>query len=59
VNLVGVVVVAFVLALNVARPAGIIVLGAAGLVAGYLYAIWVRRGRPGGVAEAELLAESD
>jgi hypothetical protein len=59
VNLVGVAVVAFVLALNVARPAGIIVLGAAGLVAGYLYAIWVRRGRPGGVAEAELLAESD
>jgi hypothetical protein len=59
VNLIGVVVVAFVLALNVARPAGVIVLGAAGLVAGYLYTIWVRRGRPSGVAEAELIAGSD
>ena len=58
VNLVGVAVVAFVLALNVARPAGVIVLSAAGLVAGYLYAVWVRRGRPTGVAEAELRAEA-
>jgi hypothetical protein len=59
VNLLGVALVAFVLALNVARPAGVIVLSAAGLVAGYLYAVWVRRGRPAGVAEAELRAESD
>jgi hypothetical protein len=59
VNLIGVVLVGFVLALNVARPAGVIVLGAAGLVAGYLYAAWVRRGRPAGVAEAELIAEAD
>jgi amino acid transporter len=58
VNLAGVALVAFVLALNVVRPAGIIVLGGAGLVAGYLYAVWVRRGRPAGVAEAELRAES-
>jgi amino acid transporter len=58
-NLVGVALVAFILALNVARPAGVIVLVAAGLVAGYLYAVWVGRGRPSGVAEAELLAESD
>jgi amino acid transporter len=58
VNLVGVVVVAFVLALNVVRPAGVIVLTAAGLLAGYLYAVWVRRGRPSGVAEAELHAEA-
>jgi hypothetical protein len=58
VNLVGVAVVAFVLALNVARPAGVIVLSAAGLVAGYLYAVWVRRGRPGGVTEAEIGAAS-
>lgn len=57
VNLVGVVLVAFVLALNVARPAGVIVLAAAGTVAGYLYAVWVKRGRPSGVAEAELHAE--
>jgi hypothetical protein len=58
VNLVGVVLVVFILALNVVRPAGVIVLSAAGLLAGYLYAIWVRRGRPAGVAEAELRAES-
>ncbi len=58
INLIGVAVVAFVLALNVARPAGVIVLSAAGLVAGYLYAVWVRRGRPTGVAEAELRAEA-
>jgi hypothetical protein len=59
VNLIGVALVAFVLALNVARPAGVIVLIAAGLVAGYLYAVWVRRGRPAGVAEAELKAEAE
>jgi hypothetical protein len=57
VNVVGAALVAFVLALNVARPAGVIVLSVAGLVAGYLYAVWVKRGRPSGVAEAELLAE--
>jgi hypothetical protein len=56
VNLVGAALVAFVLSLNVARPAGVIVLSAAGLVAGYLYAVWVRRGRPAGVAEAEIAA---
>jgi hypothetical protein len=59
VNLIGVAVVTFVLALNVVRPAGVIVLSAAGLVAGYLYAIWVRRGRPSGVAEAEIKAEAE
>jgi hypothetical protein len=58
VNLAGVVLVVFILALNVVRPAGVIVLSAAGLLAAYLYAIWVRRGRPAGVAEAELRAES-
>jgi hypothetical protein len=58
VNLLGVVLVAFVLALNVVRPAGVIVLSGAGLVAGYLYATWVRRGRPAGVAEAEIGAAS-
>ena len=52
VNLAGVALVAFVLALNVVRPAGVIVLSVAGLLAGYLYAVWVRRGRPSGVAEA-------
>jgi hypothetical protein len=58
INLLGVALVAFVLALNMVRPAGVIVLSAAGLLAGYLYAIWVRRGRPAGVAEAELRAEA-
>jgi amino acid transporter len=57
VNLVGVTVVVFVLSLNAARPDGVIVLIAAGLLAGYLYAIWRRRGRPAGVAEIERLAE--
>jgi hypothetical protein len=59
VNIAGVAVVAFVLALNVVRPAGIVVLSAAGLLAGYLFATWVRRGRPAGVAEAELRAEAE
>ena len=59
VNMAGVVVVAFVLALNAVRPAGVIVLGSACLLAGYLYAVWVRRGRPAGVPEAELKAESE
>jgi hypothetical protein len=59
VNIAGAILVAFVLALNVARPAGVIVLTAAGIVAGYLYAIWVRRGRPSGVAEVEVLAEKE
>jgi hypothetical protein len=39
VNLVGVVLVVFILGLNAVRPAGVIVLSAAGLLAGYLYAI--------------------
>ena len=58
VNLAGVALVAFVLALNVVRPAGVIVLSVAGLVAGYLYMVWIRRGRPSGVADTELLAEA-
>jgi hypothetical protein len=59
VNIAGATLVAFVLALNVTRPAGVIVLTVAGIVAGYLYAIWVRRGRPSGVAEVEVLAERE
>jgi amino acid transporter len=59
VNVAGAILVAFVLALNVARPAGVIVLTVAGVVAGYLYAVWVRRGRPSGVAEVEVLAERE
>jgi hypothetical protein len=58
VNLAGVALVAFVLSLNLVRPAGVVVLSAAALIAGYLYAVWVRRGRPSGVSEAERKAEA-
>jgi hypothetical protein len=57
VNLAGAALVAFVLSLNLVRPAGVVVLSAAALIAGYLYAVWVRRGRPSGVSEAERKAE--
>lgn len=56
VNLAGTALVTFVLALNIARLDGVIALGAAALVAGYLYFAWIRRGRPTGVAEAEISA---
>jgi Amino acid permease len=58
VNLIGAAIVGFVLALNAGRTNGAIALAASGLVALYLYGIWVRRGRPAGVGEVELLAES-
>ena len=54
VNVAGVVLVTFVLALNVGRTDGAIALAASGLVAAYLYLVWVRRGRPAGVAAAEI-----
>lgn len=47
-NLAGIAVVSFVLALNVIRLDGLIALVASGLVSLYLYMSWVRRGRPGG-----------
>jgi hypothetical protein len=56
VNLIGVGLVTFVLALNVLRTDGALALGASGLVAGYLYLVWVRRGRPSGVGEVEISA---
>jgi hypothetical protein len=37
----------------------VIVLSAAALLAGYLYAVWVRRGRPAGVSEAEMHMEEE
>ena len=55
-NVIGAVLVIFVLALNVARTDGAIALGVSGLVAGYLCLVWVRRGRPGGVGEVEISA---
>ena len=56
INVVGAGLVTFVLALNVARTDGAIALGASGLVAVYLYAVWVRRGRPSGVGDVEISA---
>jgi hypothetical protein len=53
INLIGAGLVTFVLALNVLRTDGAIALAASGIVAGYLYLSWVRRGRPGGVGELE------
>jgi hypothetical protein len=56
INLIGGVLVAFVLSLNVARTDGALALAAAAAVAGYLYLVWVRRGRPRGVGEVEISA---
>ena len=56
INVAGAGLVTFVLALNVARTDGAIALGASGLVAVYLYAVWVRRGRPSGVGDVEISA---
>jgi hypothetical protein len=58
-NLIGAAIVGFVLALNAGRTRGAVALAASGLVALYLYGIWVRRGRPPGVGEVELMAEAE
>jgi len=50
VNVAGVVVIAFVLALNLRRLDPLISLGASGAVSLYLWRAWVVRGRPSGVA---------
>jgi Amino acid permease len=52
VNLVGIVLVAFALALNVSRLDGAIALLASGLLSTYLWRAWVRRGRPHGISRA-------
>ena len=49
-NILGAALVAFVLALNLTRLDGAIALAGSLLVSGYLWAAWVRRGRPSGVA---------
>jgi hypothetical protein len=49
-NLLGALLVAFVLALNLTRLDSAIALLAAAAIALYLWRIWVRRGRPGGVS---------
>jgi len=56
INVTGAGLVTFVLALNVSRTDGVIALGASALIAGYLFFVWVRRGRPGGVGEVEISA---
>lgn len=50
VNVAGVIVIAFVLALNLRRLDPIVALAAAGLVSLYLWRVWVARGRPSGIA---------
>jgi hypothetical protein len=55
-NVIGAGLVTFVLALNASRTDGVIALGASALVASYLFFVWVRRGRPGGVGEVEISA---
>jgi hypothetical protein len=57
VNSVAVVAVAFTLAVNLGRGYPLASLAAALAIAGTLYALWVRAGRPGGIADAERLAE--
>lgn len=54
----GAAVVAFTLVINLARGLPIASLAAAALVAGLLYAIWVRAGRPRGIADVAAEAEA-
>jgi hypothetical protein len=51
-NLVGAFLVATVLAVNATRVDGLIALFVSGVVAFYLWRVWVSHGRPGGVAAA-------
>ena len=52
VNVLGAALVSVVLVLNLTRLDSVIALSASGLVALYLWAAWVRRGRPGGLVDA-------
>lgn len=51
-NVAGASIVAFVLAINLARGLPVVSLGAALLIALGLYALWVKKGRPRGIASA-------
>ncbi len=51
-NVVGTVLVAAILAVNLTRLDGVVALLASAVVAGYLWRVWVSRGRPSGVAGA-------
>jgi hypothetical protein len=59
VNCVAVLSVSFTLLVNLGRGYPLASLAAALLIAGALYALWVRAGRPRGIAEAERLAETE
>lgn len=59
VNLIGAVIVAFVLLLNLARGYPVASLAAALAIAGALYGQWVRTGRPTGVSGVEAEAEAE
>jgi Amino acid permease len=52
VNVLGTLLVAFVLGLNLTRLDGVIALAASAITSLYLWRVWVRRGRPSGVAGA-------
>lgn len=57
VNALGAVMVAFTLVINLARGWPLVSLAAAALVAGALYGLWVRAGRPSGISAAAQRAE--
>jgi hypothetical protein len=59
VNLVSLAAVILTLAINLRRGYPLASLAAAATTAALLYALWVRAGRPGGVSEAERLAEQE
>jgi hypothetical protein len=58
-NVTGVVIVAFTLVVNLSRGFPLVSFAAALLIAGGLYALWVRAGRPSGVRNIEAIAEAD
>jgi hypothetical protein len=59
INTIATIGVAFTLAVNLTRGKPIWSLAAALAIAGYLYARWVRAGRPGGIRKAATEAEAD
>jgi hypothetical protein len=59
INLVGAVAVAFTLIVNLGRGYPLLSLAASVLIAGALYVLWTRAGRPSGVEELEAHIEDD
>ncbi len=58
-NVTGVIIVAFTLVINLSRGFPLVSFAAALLIAGALYALWVRAGRPSGVRNIEAIAEAE